>query len=123
MHLALRVGTLRERRIEPVRQRNAKAVRLGHDRSAPPQSTRGLTLKTRRAQILRLVGEAILIISSVYVAIVLEGMSSDRGHLGGAGWAPRAINGPRMIKRSLAALDRPMLIAELIAQIGSGLRR
>jgi hypothetical protein len=35
-------------------------------------------LKTRRAQIGRLAGEAVLIVVSVYVAIVLEGMSSDR---------------------------------------------
>jgi hypothetical protein len=35
-------------------------------------------LKTRRVQLLRLVGEAVLIIVSVYVAIVLEGASSDR---------------------------------------------
>ena len=36
------------------------------------------TLTTRRRLAVRLVGEAIVIIVSVYTAIVLEGMSSDR---------------------------------------------
>lgn len=35
-------------------------------------------MKLRKAQVLRLAGEAVLIIVSVYVAIVLEGISSDR---------------------------------------------
>lgn len=35
-------------------------------------------MNSRKAQILRLAGEAVLIIISVYVAIVLEGISSDR---------------------------------------------
>lgn len=43
-----------------------------------PQPRRGGALKARRAQALRLVGEAVLIVVSVYVAIVLEGVSSDR---------------------------------------------
>jgi hypothetical protein len=44
----------------------------------PLLRSRQVTLKNRRAQVLKLVGEAALIVVSVYVAIVLEGASADR---------------------------------------------
>jgi type II secretory pathway component PulM len=48
------------------------------NRWTPLHRSRQVTLKNRRAQVLRLGGEAALIIVSVYVAIVLEGASGER---------------------------------------------
>jgi hypothetical protein len=82
-------------------------------------------LKTRRAQILRLAGEAVLIIVSVYVAIVLEGISSDRDQRASALESLRTVRAELQTDLELARTyarqkrERGVLFAQLSGWLSS----